>query len=71
MLRPGSITLPTFRGSSGHPVGFSSDYFDKLTALGGDAGARELLQQNKEAIIRVPVDDPGILRDIDRPADIQ
>ncbi|MEH6586127.1 MAG: nucleotidyltransferase family protein [Halioglobus sp.] len=65
------ICQPCLNGTPGHPVGFSRAYFAQLAKLEGDSGARTVLRKNGEAVIRFPVDDPGIVRDIDRPVDIQ
>lgn len=68
--RGAMIAAPTWRGQRGHPVGFSARLHDELCALDGDAGARDLLARHGEQIELIAVDDPGILRDIDRPADL-
>jgi molybdenum cofactor cytidylyltransferase len=64
-----SIVVPFYRGQRGHPVGFSPQHRDALMALDGDTGARALLSSNE--ITRLDVDDPGILRDVDTPEDLQ
>lgn len=70
-LRAGaSIVAPTYDGQRGHPVGFDQVWRDELLALGGDAGARELLRRQVSRIMLVPCDDPGIIYDIDAPADL-
>lgn len=69
-LSAGHICQPSHEGRPGHPVGFSRTFFDQLATLTGDSGARYLLQKNREAVTRFPVDDPGILRDIDTPDDL-
>jgi len=63
-----SLAAPFYEGQRGHPVGFGPAHRDALLALDGDAGARALLSSG--ALTRVPVDDPGILRDVDTPADL-
>lgn len=68
---PGQICQPTHNGTCGHPVGFSKDYFAEIARLGGDSGARQLIKKYGDALVNLPVDDPGILSDIDKPADIQ
>ena len=70
-VHPGQICQPEHNGTPGHPVGFSSSYFTEIAGLGGDNGARNLVARNRRALTRLPVDDPGILRDIDRPTDLQ
>lgn len=67
---PTTIVVPTHQGMRGHPVGFGSDYFARLTALTGDAGARSVLQAFAAEVQVLPVDDPGVLMDIDTQADL-
>lgn len=62
-----NIIRPTFQGIAGHPVGFHRSLFDELATLSGDLGAKTLLQ--KYPIEKISVLDPGILWDIDTPAD--
>ena len=64
------IAAPYFRARRGHPVGISGSFRAELEALGGDEGARRLLEAHESEIVKVPVGDPGIIRDIDRPADL-
>jgi molybdenum cofactor cytidylyltransferase len=61
--------LPTWRGRRGHPVLFGAKAFDQLTQLRGDRGAGRLLDALEP--LTLDIDDPGILRDIDTPADLQ
>ncbi len=63
------IVVPVFEGRRGHPVGFSRHHLPELLCLTGDQGARMLLQ--KYPVLEVAVNDPGILQDIDNPADLQ
>ncbi|MEZ7981269.1 MAG: nucleotidyltransferase family protein [Myxococcota bacterium] len=62
-----SIVVPTFEGSEGHPVLFGRSHAKTLAALQGDLGARKILEANASSVIRVPVADDGILRDVDTP----
>ncbi len=64
------MVVPVYRGRRGHPVGFGSDFFPALAALGGDAGARQLLDANPDRVRELPLADAGIHRDIDRPSDL-
>jgi len=66
-----AIAAPAYRGERGHPVGFARRYFDELSALRGDAGAREILRTHPDSITLFDVDDPGVLRDIDELSDLQ
>jgi molybdenum cofactor cytidylyltransferase len=62
------IAAPVMAGRRGNPDGFGLVHLDALLALSGDAGARRLLQMFP--VTEVPVDDPGIFRDIDLPGDL-
>jgi molybdenum cofactor cytidylyltransferase len=69
-LRPEIICVPTWAGKRGHPVGFGSRFFQELSRLGGDTGARLLLDKYEREVHEAAVDDSAILRDIDSPADL-
>lgn len=55
----------------GHPIGWHHSYFEALTQCQGDQGARTLLRQYSAQIIEVEISDPGIVMDIDTPADLR
>lgn len=65
-----SIVIPSFQSKRGHPVGFSAKYRRELEVLHGDEGARSILKRYPEKITLLACDDPGILTDIDTPADL-
>lgn len=65
-----AIAFPVHEGRRGHPVGFSRKFASNLMSLRGDAGAQTILVENKDAGIPVSVQDDGIFRDIDLPADL-
>ena len=58
------------RGERGHPVGFGAALHGELVSLDGDEGARSVVARHAEALVKVPVRDPGIFADIDTPADL-
>jgi len=62
------IAVPVLDGRRGNPVGFGAVHLDALLALRGDEGARRLLRTCP--VTEIPVDDPGIFRDIDLPGDL-
>ncbi len=65
-----SFAAPRFQGSRGHPVGIAARFYSELAALSGDEGAKQLLAANSSSVQLVEVNDAGILRDIDTPADL-
>jgi molybdenum cofactor cytidylyltransferase len=59
--------VPVFGGERGNPVLWSSAWFARLRELDGDRGAKALLESLGDRVVQVPVEDPGILRDVDTP----
>ncbi|MEW6762358.1 MAG: nucleotidyltransferase family protein [Pseudomonadota bacterium] len=68
VLDGAGIAVPVHEGRRGNPVAFGACHREALLSLGGDQGARRLLQAHPVTEIAVP--DPGILRDIDTPSDL-
>ena len=66
-----TIAAPSYRGERGHPVGLSARFRDELLALSGDAGARFIIKAHANEIELIEVDDPGVIKDIDTPADLE
>jgi molybdenum cofactor cytidylyltransferase len=66
-----AIAAPSYRGTRGHPVAFAARFGRELAALTGDSGARALLEREREALVLIDCDDPGVLLDIDRRADLE
>jgi len=64
------LAAPYFRARRGHPVGFSSAFRAELEGLSGDEGARAIIATHERDLVKVPVGDPGVLRDIDTPGDL-
>jgi molybdenum cofactor cytidylyltransferase len=64
------LTAPYFHGRRGHPVGIAGRYRAELEACAGDEGAKQLLSAHAAALVKIPVGDPGVIRDIDKPSDL-
>lgn len=60
-----SIIVPTFEGKDGHPVIFGAAHFAALTALDADTGGRDIIRKNPSSVMRLAVDDAGVVFDID------
>lgn len=60
-----AVVIPEHEGERGNPVGWGRDHWSALAALTGDTGGRSLLRAIRTTF--VPVDDPGILADVDTP----
>ena len=65
-----ALAAPTHAGRRGHPVGFAARWTDALLALEGDEGARAILRQQAALLQSFETDDPGVLQDVDTPADL-
>ncbi len=59
--------IPTFRGRSGHPVLWRSSMRHDLLELRPDAPIRALLPELGPQVRRIPVEDPGVIANIDTP----
>lgn len=64
------IVQPCHDGRPGHPVLFGRAFWPALCELDGDEGARGLIRRHADHYRTVPVGDPGILLDVDRPTDL-
>jgi len=57
-------------GRRGHPVLFDRSIFDELQRAPIEGGARAVVKADNDRISYVDVDDPGVLLDLDTPADL-
>jgi molybdenum cofactor cytidylyltransferase len=64
-----AAAVPFCRGRRGNPALLGRSLFKAALALSGDEGARGLLQA-AEGVIRLDVEDEGILKDVDRREDL-
>lgn len=65
------IAIPTFADRGGHPALVGRDVWPALRGCGElDGGARAVFGHNRDRVIRVAVDDPGVARDVDHPRDL-
>lgn len=66
----GQIVLPVHQAERGHPVIFGRQFWPALTQVRGDQGGRQVIADHPQACVRVEVDDPGVVRDVDLPGDL-
>ncbi len=65
------IAAPCWQGVRGFPVFFRRSQWDGLRAsLHGDTGGKSFIRRHPDRLRTVEVDDPGCVRDIDRPDDL-
>jgi len=65
---PGEPALPLWRGRPGNPRGIPQRYSSLAQASGAQAAAHRI---DWDAARTVAVDDPGIVRDVDTPGDLE
>jgi molybdenum cofactor cytidylyltransferase len=63
------VVCAQYLGRRGHPVGFAAELYSELIALHGDEGARRLVA--RYPALELQLDDPGVLLDVDTPADLE
>lgn len=63
------IVIPMCRGFRGNPVLLDRSVFPEVMALSGDIGCRAIFGSHLEGIVKVPVEDLGILLDVDSQED--
>ena len=69
--RQPQIAIPLYQGFRGNPVLLDRSVFPELAGLAEDIGCRAIFGSHTENILKVPVDDAGILLDVDTPADFE
>lgn len=66
------LVRPFYRGQAGHPVCLGRDHFAAIFAKApGDRGAAFLFEEHPDLFLRLDVEDPGVIADFDRPADME
>lgn len=65
------IIVPVNYEGRGNPVIFPEKYFNEILAIGGDKGARQLLDKYAEDIVFVEVDESKIQFDVDTVDDFE
>lgn len=61
----GLIVAPFYKGQRGNPVLFGRALFNELGRVEGDRGGRMLIAHHEAHLVRVDVDDPAVVADID------
>ncbi len=65
------LRIPRYEGRRGHPVVMSRSLVAEFLAQPADAQARDVVRRHEQDIVYVDVADPGILTDVDTPADYE
>ena len=65
------ISCPSFNGIMGHPLLLSSKTIPLLLSYSGNGGLRGAIASTGKTVVNIPVDDKGILMDIDTQQDYE
>ena len=65
------ILVPLYDDDTGHPIIISTAYRDEVMTKFDDTGLRGLIYGYREYVHRLPVEMPGVLRDMDTPEDYE
>ncbi len=59
------IVIPTYHRARGNPVLVDASLSNEMAGISGDRGCRSIFPDHEDEIEEVPVDDPGVLVDLD------
>jgi molybdenum cofactor cytidylyltransferase len=65
------IAIPIYKGFRGNPVLLGRSVFPEVMALTGDIGCRAIFGNHVGGIVKVRVDDIGVLLDLDTKGDVE
>ena len=56
------ILVPTYKGQQGNPILFNKSMKEKIMSIDGDAGAKKILEFNKDKILNLEINDQGVAK---------
>jgi molybdenum cofactor cytidylyltransferase len=65
------IVLPVYGGRRGHPVIFRASLYDELLTASADVGARQVVWAHAENVVEVPVEEEGVVLNLNDPATLE
>ena len=65
-----AIVSPRYNGKRGHPVVMPLALRDEIAATASTANLHEVIKQHQDMRVDLDVDDAGVVRDVDIPADL-
>jgi molybdenum cofactor cytidylyltransferase len=68
---PAGVWQPAHAGRRGHPIVYPASLVSALRGLPADASPRDLLGRHPHLRRSLDVDDPAVLDNLDRPADLE
>ena len=65
------ICVPVYAGVRGNPICFSNLFYDRIIAIRGDTGAREIINDHPDNVLYVEIENPLCFMDVDSPEDLE
>jgi molybdenum cofactor cytidylyltransferase len=65
------LAVPVYQGKRGHPLAVASALIPEILHLDPEIGLKQLRNRHEAELLEVPVDDPGVVADVDTPADYE
>jgi molybdenum cofactor cytidylyltransferase len=66
-----SIAEPVFHGKRGHPLAIAPRLIPEIETLDLDVGLRQLRNRHEAELLEVPVEDAGVVQDVDTPEEYE
>ncbi|HEV7506122.1 MAG TPA: nucleotidyltransferase family protein [Thermoanaerobaculia bacterium] len=66
-----TLAVPVFEGKRGHPLALAPSLIPEIFRLDPEIGLKQLRDRHEAELLEVPVDDPGVVLDVDTPADYE
>lgn len=60
------ILVPIYQERGGHPTFFSKEFVNDFRVISGDTGGREVIKKYLDAVTYLPINDEGIILDMDK-----
>ncbi len=65
------IVIPAYRGKRGHPIIFPRALYDELLAAPVEIGARAVVHAHADDVLEVPVEEEGVLINLNDPESLE
>lgn len=66
-----AIVSPRYKGKRGHPVVMPLSLRDEISATAATANLHDVIHHHQDERVDLDVDDAGVVRDVDTPADLE
>ncbi len=66
-----AIVSPRYKGKRGHPVVMPLSLRDEIAATAATKNLHDVIHHHQDERVDLDVDDPGVIRDVDTPADLE